>query len=275
MKGRLKTGCSFYLNRPKQVYDETILKIEEFGKQYKDSIKELTEKNTITFKNYPLVFGKDGVDLSILSEAHHKIIEQKKFDRSTYAEKIKSRINTTITFLKSELEEKNHYSRNRKNRVILKCFNWYLPLEAKLKPDEVNMLSIYNFVSENEHMNPDTRKSIIKLIQHKLSKATDAAFNLVQSADSLDELYTRMINKKIASLEIELKNVNNRTLDELHKLASKLSVTIPGMDVSKSGNPRLEELKETINKKPILIPNGFFKNVLPPSGGDTKHFFFG
>lgn len=262
----LKNWLYYLLRDPKKSLDETLMKIQEYGSQYKVAMVELFIKNIITFINYPLVFGRDGNDRRILSEAHLKIIENKKFNKTEYLEKIEKRINTTIEFLKSELNQKD-YSRNRKNRTILKCFNWYLPIEAKLKPDEINMLSIYNFVSENKNLNQDTRKSIIQPILYKLTKASHDTFQLIQSAESLDALFENILKKKIKSLEYEQNNIKSKTLDELHQLASKLSVSVPGMDVSKSGKKesREVELKETISKNPALIPNGFFKKVFEES----------
>lgn len=263
-----KNWLYFILRSSSVSLDVFLLRIEELGKQYKDAMMELKETNNISFTKYPLVFGVDGSDKRILSEMHTKILENKKFNEPEYRDKIRKRIETTIDFLEKELVHKDTYLPSHKNRTILKCFNWYLPLNAKLKPNEVNMVSIYNFVSGSP-MKPETRSYIIKPVITKLSKASEGAFNLVQSASTLDGLYVDIIKKKIASLKDEIKRLNNYSISQLHVLAGKLSVSLPGADVSRNNKPRLEELKATIARKPVLIPNGFFKKNFAPAERNT------
>lgn len=261
----VKNWLYYLLNVPRKTWAETVSAIEAYGAQWVAAINELNEKDNITFTNYPLMFGVEGNKKKILSAAHHKVLSKEAFDEHEYRRKISARMVNTIAYLQGELLKTGEYNRNKKHRLILKCFNWFLTKDSMLKPDEVNRLSIYNFVAETK-LSAQTRESIIQPILQKLQSAQNGTFKLMQSAKSLDELYTAMLNAKIEALQQANESLANTPLEMLHTMAGKLRVTLPGSNVSKTGTGRQSELKETLIKKPVLIQNGFFKSIFDPTG---------
>ncbi len=243
----------------KKSFDDTLLAIETYGKQYKEAMEELVQTNHIAFEKYPRVF-PHGIDSVILSEMHKKLINKDAFNEAEYRTKIEKALNSEANLLAVHLAETN-YTRNKKNRIIIECFNWYLPLEAKLKPTEINKLSIFNFVAENERLNPKTRRSIVNEIAHKLNKATEGANHLVLNATSLNGLFKDIINKKLGSLAQQRNLLPDLSVAALHILAGKLGVSLPGISQSRTGINREDELKQTVMRKPVLLPNGFFKHA--------------
>lgn len=262
----LKNWLYYLLSQKKDAYATTIQLIKSYAKQYGRAMDELCASNTISFGSYPLVFPDGGTNTNILSDAHRKILNQESFSADVYRQKILSRIDTTLEFLKDSKEQKEDLSRNRKNRAIIKCLNWYLPQSAKLKPDEVNMLSVYNFVAENEGLSNASRDNIIQPMVHKLKQATEQAYNCLTSANSLDDLFDTMLDKKCLSLQQLQPKVAQMDTAQLHQLAGKLSIRMLGADASRNGKDRLEELKSTIRTNSILVPNGFFKRTIDPTG---------
>jgi len=260
----LKNWLYFLLAGNADAYSKCIALIKEYGQQYAHATGELCKTHSLDCSRYPLVFHDGTVESAKLSDAHIKLLTQEPFCTDTYRQKILARIHTTLDFLKETKRKKTELSRNRKNRVIMKCLNWYLPQQAKLKPDEVNLLSIYNFTADNEGLKNESRDSIIQPLMHKLHKATEGAFNCIQASNSLDDLFDTMLDKKRQSLQQLLPKIAQLPLPELHLLAAKLHVRMPGADTARNGNDRLQELQSTLSSNPVLLPNGFFKRNLAP-----------
>ena len=254
-----------YKNR--RSFEDCITLVKEYGQQHRQAMQQLCDKNKISFEKYPLVF-EAGADSRILSAMYKKILKQDSFDETQYRKAILKRLQATLNKMRAHLEKENvdTYNRHKKNRIIMQCLNWYLPEEAKLKPVEVNQLSIYNFVAENEHLNAETRNQIIADLRHKLEKATDVVFEVLQKAKSLDDAYNKMLQKLISLLERYQKNLTGITVEDLHPIATRLKVSLPGITYSRGSENREAELKETIAKKPVLIPNGLFKRAFEAKG---------
>ena len=260
----LKNWLYYLLSQKEKAYAKAIAYIRTYAEEYNRAMQELSTHNTISFGSYPRVF-PDG-NTKILSDAHWKILNQECFSIDEYRAKIRSRIDTTIEFLTATKAQKLELSRNKKNRTVIKCLNWYLPQQAKLKPDEVNMLSVFNFVAENNGLSNESRNNIVQPIVHKLKQATESAYGCLKAAESLDDLFDTMIDKKILSLRTTLPQIDRMDTAQLHTLASKLSVRMLGTDSSRNSNSRLDELKSTLRTNPILLPNGLFKRCFDPKG---------
>lgn len=253
----------YFLLMQKRSMNQCIELLKNYGIQYMDAMTQLVAENNITFENYPLVFLDENnqVNKSILSEMYLSILENKPFDQNSYKADIKKAIAKKIKRINAMLTEDvySSFTRNKKNRIIIDNFNWFLPLDAKLKPEEINKLSIYNFVAENTTLSKKSRNSIIADISYKLEKSKNQAFSIIQSANSLQELYINMLLKLKESIQNEFENVDNYNLDQLHELASKLNVKLTGITISRTSKNRETELKEYLLNKPILVTNGLFK----------------
>lgn len=236
--------------------------LRAYEKQHQSAMDELCSNNRITFENYPLVF-EHGENSTVLSSMHKKILQNEKFNEASYRLAIDKALTAILNRMQAYLKAENYttYTRHQKNRILMECFNWFLPREAKLKPDEVNQLSIYNFVAENEHLDASAREQIIEEVRYKLEKATQGSFELLQRAASLEEAYQSLLLKLLNKLRQTQQNLATLPLNQLHDLAAQLNVSLPGINLSRSDQNREEELKETIRRKPVLIPNGFFKRA--------------
>ena len=273
----LKNWIYFLVHSANQkTLSETIDVIQKYGNEYKSAMKELIDSNQISFKNYPMVFEK-GKDSKILSEMHLKILEGKKFNIDEYRELIKVAIIHKTTKLKAEKKSITTLTRNRKNRIVLHYLNHYLPKGDKLTPAEVNTLSIFNFVSDNQKVAKETRQKIVQPLEKKLQSITETTeLNLVTfdkkqivytifQATSLDELFIKMLEiteKYFDEIQSRIADFNE---DQLLKLGPMFEVSLPGTNKSSTSKERLTELKDTINRKPILLPNGLFKRAFLPS----------
>jgi hypothetical protein len=249
---------------------DCIAVIKEYGHQYKSAMHQLCVERTLDFDQYPLVF-EAGAESRVLSAMHKKLLNEDAFDEEAYRKAISKRLLTTLKRMKTHLEPENlkNYTRHKKNRILTECFNWYLPLEAKLKPEDLNQLSIYNFVAENEHLSAESRQQIIAGILHKLKKATDGTFILLQKAKSLNDAYTKMVQKLVKRLQHWQQELAGVPLEELHSIAAGLNVSLPGITLSRSAVNRETELMETILNKPVLLPNGLFKRAFEPGGKNS------
>ena len=257
----------FYLLDRRKSLSETAKAIQQYGGQYLEARKELVATGSITFEKYPVVFDRRR-DSVVLSGMYRKILNDESFDLVQYREKIDTYLDRRIKRLTYHLESGN-YNRHQKNRIILECLNWYLPQDGKLSRLEVEQISKYNYLSSHQSISPAARESIIRNLVPKLSKAKEHCDKLVLEAIGLDELFIDIVIKKKISLEHEKAKLEDRSLDELHRLAGKLGVSLPGIDVSRNGLNRLDELKNTIRNKPVLISNGLFKRYFNPEKNEN------
>jgi len=263
--GELKNMLYLLLNSPRKNMTEIQDALLRYGTQFSNAMRELTTEHNIRYEAYPLVFEK-GRDSVLLSKMHRKVLDKEKFDAAIYTAALEKALDSRLRWVEYNCKPEVYtlYTRNRMNRILLSCFNWYLPDDAKLKPTEVNKLSIYNFVSDNSYTSDATRESIVVGIQQKLNRAQFGAFALLRTASGLQDAYLKMLGKLRDSLLVEKQQLLAGTHGHVLKLGARLGLALPGTDVSRNGTDRMQELKQTIRSKPILVRNGFFKQYFMP-----------
>ena len=256
----------YYLLKPNgeggKSYTECIALLQAYGEQYQKAMQELTSTQKISYENYPLVFDK-GENSVVLSKMHRNILAQKPFDISDYRQSLIKALTKKIKWTEERLKEKEYksYSRHLQNKYAMQAFHWFLPNDYKLKPAEINQLSIYNYIKDSRKANKLTQEDhhfLILEIEYKLKQATPEAYKVLKKNTDFEQYYINILTLLKETLTQVKKDITRYTKEELHELAGKLKVSLPGISESKTGKNRLQELCDTILAKPILIRNGLF-----------------